>query len=148
MIDHPDIIDFINLLSKHEVEFILIGGYAVIFYTEPRYTKDVDFLIHSSKKNAKKIIDALEEFGVSKNQLKTEMFSEQGRFFKLGRPPWRIDLISSVEGLNFKDALSDAIEKKFEKFSLKIISQKHLIKLKEIAGRDQDLLDLKALKSK
>jgi len=145
MFSNLNIIDLINIFNKNNVQYILIGGYAVMHYTEPRYTKDVDLLINSSIENAKKVISSLDEFGIPKEQLNIEMFSIKEKFFKFGKPPWRIDLITSIKGCSFDKIYKNSTIEDFEDFKIKIISKNDLKILKQIAGRDQDLLDLKLL---
>ncbi len=146
MFQNQDIRDFVELLGKHKVRFVLIGGYAVIHYTQPRYTKDIDFLIEASESSAEQVVSALEEFGVPRAQINKNIFTEEGNFFKIGKPPWRIDLITSVKGISFADILRDSITEVFDGIPIKIVSKNHLILLKEHAGRPVDLIDLEALK--
>ncbi len=113
MFENKDIIDLINIFNRRGVEFILIGGYAIIYYTEPRYTKDIDFLVKADATNARAIIDSLVEFGIPEEYLKLERFAEKEQFFKFGKPPWRIDLITSVYGAEF-----DELYKRSQKIDL------------------------------
>ncbi|MEZ4754971.1 MAG: DUF6036 family nucleotidyltransferase [Bdellovibrionota bacterium] len=146
MFNHPDIIELIETLNTHSVKFILIGGYAVIHYAEPRYTKDIDFLVGADANNAKQIVTALSEFGIPKDQIRQGLFEEEGNFFKFGQPPWRIDLITSVSGASFNEIYDRSQIQKVGEIELRIIAKTDLIKLKELAGRPQDLLDLEMLK--
>ena len=146
MFANNDVREFVECLLKHNVRFVLIGGYAVIYYTEPRYTKDIDFLVDASAENALRIIAALQEFGVPSDQLPKELFEHKGNFFKIGKPPWRIDLITSIEGLNFKDIYNRSLSIEVDGLKLQIASRKDLIASKTKANRPQDLMDIAALK--
>ena len=146
MFNHPDIVELIETLNKHGVKFILIGGYAVIHYAEPRYTKDIDFLVGADADNAKSLVAALSEFGIPKDQIRQELFEEEGNFFKFGHPPWRIDLITSVKGASFDEIYDRSQVQEVGEIELRIIAKEDLIKLKELAGRPQDLLDVEILK--
>ncbi len=97
MFANTDVRELVQCLLKHQVRFLLVGGYAVIYYTEPRYTKDIDLLVKAAPENARRIIVALKEFGVPLNTVSEELFAHEGNFFKIGKPPWRVDLITSLE---------------------------------------------------
>ena len=116
MIENNDINDFIALFNINKVRYLLVGGYAVILYSEPRYTKDIDFFI------------------------------EPWNFFKLGRPPWRIDLITSLAGVDFSEIYKNSEETTLGRNNVRVVSKSDLIKIKTLAGRPQDLLDLEKLK--
>lgn len=146
MFANNDVREFVECLLKHQVRFVLIGGYAVIYYTEPRYTKDIDFLVEASSENALRIMAALHEFGVPSDQLSKELFEHKGNFFKIGKPPWRVDLITSIEGLDFKTIYNRSLTIEVEGLKLKIASRNDLIASKMKASRPQDLLDIAALK--
>jgi len=146
MIDNRDVLELIELLNSHKVKYMLIGGYAVMHYTEPRYTKDIDFYTEATNENAKNIVNALSKFGVPKNQLREELFATSENFFKLGKPPWRVDFITSLKGIDFNEIYSKTSEISFGGLIIKIISKNDLIKVKELAGRTQDLLDVEKLK--
>lgn len=145
MIDNNDILEFIDLLNSHKVNYLLVGGYAVIHYSEPRYTKDIDFFIEPTKENAQKILSVLVEFGLPKDQLKLDIFMNEGNFFKLGRPPWRIDLITSLKGVNFDELIKNSISIEIKQRSVPMVSKDDLVKIKKLAGRPQDLLDVEKL---
>ncbi len=146
MIDNQDIIDFVKLLNEKGVRYLLVGGYAVIHYAEPRYTKDIDFFVEPSLDNAHKILSVLVEFGLPESAVKLELFTTEGNFFKLGRPPWRIDLITSLEGVDFESLLLNSTTTRIHDQEVKIVSREDLITIKTIAGRPQDLLDIESLK--
>lgn len=145
MVDNPDIKELLDLFDKCKVQFVLIGGYAVMHYTEPRYTKDIDLLVSSKSPNAQAIVQALKEFGVPESELKLELFSSEGNFYKIGRPPWRVDIMTSAEPLSFEQIWQDSTEIEFGERKIRIVSRQHLIALKEYAARPQDLLDLEKL---
>jgi predicted nucleotidyltransferase len=146
VIDNQDIIDFVKLLNEKGVRYLLVGGYAVIHYAEPRYTKDIDFFVEPSLDNAHKILSVLVEFGLPESAVKLELFTTEGNFFKLGRPPWRIDLITSLEGVDFESLLLNSTTTRIHDQEVKIVSREDLITIKTIAGRPQDLLDIESLK--
>lgn len=148
MIDNEDVLEFIELFNRYEVRYLLVGGYAVIHYAEPRYTKDIDFFIEPTHSNADKIIKVLIEFGLPEEQLDRTLFMSEGNFFKLGRPPWRIDLITSIAGVSFDSLYQNACVVLMNNHSVPVISRDDLITVKSIAGRPQDLLDIEKLTRK
>ena len=143
---NSDFVDLLKLLEKHRVDYVVIGGYAVMEYSEPRATKDLDLLIDCSEENAEKIYDALKEFGASLKGIDKQFFAEREKFYKIGRPPSRIDIITSAEGASFADIRETREERQLGDVTVFFISLENLIKLKEAAGRAQDLADLEKLK--
>ena len=99
---NSDFVDLLKLLGKWKVQYVIIGGYAVMEYTEPRATKDLDKLIACSKTNATRIFAALKDFGVSLSKISADFFSKKGCFYKIGRPPNRVDIITSADGATFR----------------------------------------------
>ena len=115
-------------------------------YTEPRATKDLDILIACNQRNAKKVFSALKEFGASLSGISESFFAKKGRFYKMGRPPSRIDIITSAEGATFSEIWRSKNMRQIGETNVPFIGIKELIKLKKAAGRMQDLIDLKNLK--
>jgi len=96
--------EFVECLNRANVEYLLVGGYAVAFHGLPRLTKDVDFLVRCNLENAKRIVQALEDFGFGPLNVTTDDLSNPGSFVILGHSPNRIDLITAVDGLEFDEA--------------------------------------------
>jgi hypothetical protein len=140
-----DFKEFIQLLNKHEVQYIVVGGYAVSLYGYPRYTGDIDFWVKPSRENAQKVIASLIDFGFGSLDINVNDLDHEDAVIQLGYPPDRIDLLTSVTGLDFDTcwATKEIIESEGEKINY--ISLKHLRINKESSGRDKDLLDLKNL---
>lgn len=114
-------------------------------YTEPRATKDLDILIECSKENAKNVYSALKEFGAGLQGITADFFAEKGQFYKMGRPPFRVDIITSAKGAPFKTTWKDKNSKKINDTIVYYASIKQLIAMKKAAGRPQDLIDLEKL---
>ena len=140
-----DFKEFIELLNKHKVEYLVVGGYAVSLYGFPRYTGDIDFWIKPSELNASKIISALIDFGFGTLDVNIDDFNKEGNVVQLGYPPNRIDIITSVSGLSFDNCWSKKETILSENIEVNYISLHHLRINKQITGRDKDLLDLKNL---
>ena len=147
----PDVQDFIRLLAKYEVRYVIIGGAAVIYYGSTRLTGDIDFLYESSANNAKKLFLALDEFwgGSIPGIKKEEELIGENIVVQFGVIPNRIDLITSIEAVEFKDAWKNRLEEKItidnKEYPIYFISLEQLIKNKESVNRDKDKQDLKFL---
>jgi len=140
-----DIREFISLLNKHQIEYLLIGGYAVIYYKVQRYTRDIDFLIPPVEANAKKMLKVMEDFGMASLGLKEKDFLDD-LIIQIGFEPNRIDIIKSIPGIEFNDAFKNrviAILK--DGTAVNIISKSDLIKNKAASGRDKDKHDISEL---
>ena len=141
-----DFKEFIALLNKHGVKYLVIGGFAFAFYAKPRFTKDIDFFVEASEENSKKIIKALNRFGFAGIGLTEGDFREPGQIIQLGYQPMRIDIVTTVTGVDFADAWSNRVTGKYGDVDCFFISKEELIKNKQASGRPQDIADLKLLK--
>lgn len=102
MEEYQDFEEFINLLNKHKVEYMIVGGYAVTFHSRPKFTEDLDVWINKTKKNAKRVFNALTEFGFGNIDIKIDDFTKENLILQLGYKPVRIDILTSIEGVTFK----------------------------------------------
>jgi hypothetical protein len=141
MFVNSDFSDLLNLFNANNVRYLIIGGYAVIQYAEPRYTKDLDVWISVDKENAAAVYKALKEFGAPLVNMSEADFSEEGYFYQMGRPPMRVDLLMGIPGLEFENAWQQRVEVDFDGLIVKFISRKDLITAKKASGRPQDLID-------
>ena len=140
-----DFREFIALLNKNNVEYLIVGGYAYSFYAEPRFTKDIDFFINRSDENAQKLMDALHEFGFDNVGLKASDFMEPGQMIQLGHAPVRIDIITSIHGVVFEEAWKNRIQGNYGDIPAWFISKNDLLANKRSLGRLQDLADIDKL---
>ena len=139
--------DFLKLLNKHRARYVIIGSYALAFHARPRYTKDLDILIESSADNAKRILTVLDEFGFGSLDLDIEDFVEQGNIIQLGYEPVRIDIVTSIEGLDFSEVWENRVRGPYGNQTVNFISRSHLVKSKQLSNRAQDKADLELLLS-
>ena len=142
---NKDFKQFIALLNKNSVRYLVVGGYALAFHGFPRYTKDIDFWIWVNEENAKNLVKSLEEFGFSSLQLKEDDFLTPGYVVQLGQPPGRIDLLTSVTGLNFEDCYETRVHINIQGSEIDFIDLESFKKNKKAVGRYQDLADLENL---
>jgi hypothetical protein len=142
---NPDFKEFLTLLLDEKVEFALVGGYAVAYHGYPRFTGDMDILIARSSANAAKVLNVLGRFGFGTLKITNVDLESEGNVIQLGFPPVRIDLITSVDGIDNSEIFTGLIEGDFYGLKVPIISKEHLIRNKRATGRARDLLDLENL---
>ncbi len=143
---HPDFREFLELLNKHEVHYLVIGGYAVVAHGYVRATGDIDIWVSNTNENAERVICVLAEFGFSHSGLSAKDFEKEDLIFQLGYPPVRIDILTTPEGVDFEECFP----KRFlyhlsPNFTINIIDLDSLKKSKRAAGRSKDLDDLQNL---
>lgn len=142
-----DFRELLRLFNKHKVRYCIIGAFAVAFYARPRYTKDIDILVEPDVENGERIVSALNEFGFKSLGLSAKDFSEKGKTIQLGYEPVRADIITSIEGCDFKKAWKNRKIGHYGDTKVSFIGLEELIKNKKIAKRKQDLADLDLLLS-
>ena len=104
MLQSQDFKDLLSILAKHEVRYLVIGGYAVMLYSEPRWTKDLDLWIAIDSENARAVFNALKKFGAPLSGLSAADFSAPGCFYQMGNPPLRVDVMMGIPGGDFDAA--------------------------------------------
>jgi hypothetical protein len=140
-----DFKEFIELLNENDVEYLVIGGYAVAFHGYPRFTQDIDIWVRPTRENARRVVETLSDFDFPTDKIRIETFTEPDVLFQLGRPPFRIDILTTVDGIKFENCYKRRIIQNWDGLELKVISLKDLRKNKQASGRDKDLVDLKRL---
>ncbi len=143
-----DFEELLKLFNKNKVKYCIVGAYAVAFYAEPRYTKDMDILVEPEKDNAHRIVKSLAEFGFKSLGLEEKDFIQKGKIIQLGYEPVRVDLITSIEGCDFQEAWKNRAVGTYGKQKVIFIGLKELIKNKKKSGRKQDSVDISILMSK
>jgi len=135
-------------LNEHKVKYLIVGAYAVIFYTEPRYTKDIDIWVEPTLKNAERLYKALGKFGAPLKNINKNDFTNKKTIYQIGIAPIRIDIITSVSGSVFTEAWKDRRKTRYADVPINIIGIKKLILSKKKTGRLQDSIDIAQLKHK
>ena len=143
-----DFEDFIMLCNKYELEYLVIGGFAVSIHGYPRTTKDLDVCINKTAENAGKIIKILNDFGFGSLNFKIEDFLKDNIIAQLGYEPIRIDILNDLNGVDFDIAFKNKRVVNMNGVPTNFIGFSELIINKERAGRDQDLLDVKKLRER
>lgn len=142
-----DLREFIALLNSHEAEFLVVGGHAVAFHGHPRFTGDIDFLIRPSVQNATRVLNALQAFGFGELKLSVDDFVKPGNVVQLGRPPNRIDLLTSISGVEFEDAWLSRVQAELDGLPVCFLGWQSLIENKQASGRPKDLADVAKLRA-
>lgn len=140
-----DFSEFLRLLNKNEVEYLLVGGYAVGHYGYVRATADIDIWIRRDQRNAERLVTVLREFGLGIGDLEPDVFLAEKQVIRMGVPPMRIEIQTSISGVEFDDCYSSRREKQWEGVPVPIIGLEKLRENKRAAGRLKDLNDLQYL---
>lgn len=138
--------DILEVFNRHRVRYLVVGGYAVMQYTEPRFTKDLDLWIDATPHNADRVYAALAEFGAPISGCDPKEFTEPEQVFQLGVEPERVDVMTSIPGVKFGPAWDKRTTKIVGGLRVPFISKADLIRAKKAAGRPVDLIDLDNLK--
>ena len=140
-----DFRDLFELFIAHNVEFMIVGGYALAFYGAPRYTGDMDIYVNPDGANASRIVSALEAFGFKSTGLTVSDFDTPDKVVQLGVPPVRIDIITSLTGVTWEDAFSGRESCQYGNIPVYYIGRKELIANKRAINRKKDLADIEAI---
>jgi predicted nucleotidyltransferase len=145
MLINSDFKELLKTFNDYQVKYLVVGGYAVIKYAEPRYTKDIDLWTSTDKENAVAVFQALRAFGAPLTALTETDFTREGYFYQMGVPPVRVDILMSIPGLKFEEAWERRMIVDFDGVMVPFISKQDLITSKIAAGRPQDLIDAQLL---
>jgi predicted nucleotidyltransferase len=141
MFVNSDFSDLLRIFNDNRVRYLVIGGYAVIQYAEPRFTKDLDVWISTDAENADAVYKSLHEFGAPLTGLTVKDFAEEGFFFQMGVPPIRVDVLMGIPGATFDECWKRKVESDFDGLKVCFISKEDLIVAKRASARPQDLID-------
>lgn len=137
--------DLLKALNEARARYLVVGGYAVIKHTEPRYTKDLDVWVSPNGENAKRVYAALQNFGAPLEGVVAEDFADKSIVYHMGRAPARIDILMSLKGLEFEESWVNRVEAEFGDVPTQFLSSQDLIINKRLAARPQDLMDVESL---
>lgn len=141
----PDFREFLSLLLQYQVKFLITGGYAVGVYGHPRYTGDIDIWVDADLENGQKLVAVFEDFGLKSFGITAKHFIQPDQVIKIGYPPFRIDILTSIDGVSFAEAYPNKEAYEIDGLALYFISLIDLAKNKRSTGRGIDLDDLKNL---
>jgi hypothetical protein len=141
----PDFLDLLTALNAAEARYLLVGGHAVGLFGRPRATKDFDLWVEASTDNATRIMTALKAFGAPIGSVTEADFATPGSGFRMGSPPYRIEILTVISGVEFADAWARHETYALDGVQCQVIARSDLLKNKRAAGRAQDLADVDAL---
>ncbi len=142
---NKDLREFIALLNSTGVKYLLVGGHAVAFHGHPRFTGDIDFFVERSPDNAARLERVLGDFGFGSLGLKAADFLQPESVIQLGRPPNRIDLLTSIDAVSFGEAWQRRVDADLEGLPVRFIGKEDLLANKRATGRPQDAADISKL---
>jgi len=146
---YPDFKELLSALNAYRAKYLVVGAYAVSIHAQPRATKDLDILVKADAANAEAIFAALAQFGAPLEELTPADFAAPGPFFRLGREPVGIDILTTIPGVEFDAAWQRRVEHVVDSESglkASFISRDDLIAAKLASGRTQDLADVEAIR--
>jgi hypothetical protein len=138
---NPDYAEMLSALSAEGAEFLIVGAFAVAAHGIPRATGDIDIWVNPDPANAERVWRALERFGAPLRNLSPSDFTQADLIFQMGVRPRRIDLLTSISGVEWNEAWSNRLDGTIEGLTLPVLSKELLIRNKRAAGRPQDLAD-------
>ncbi|MEY2500870.1 MAG: hypothetical protein QOI07_1204 [Verrucomicrobiota bacterium] len=140
-----DLREFLELLNARRVDYLVVGAHSLAFHGRPRYTGDLDVLIFPSETNATALVQLLNEFGFAESGLIASDFTGSDQIVQLGRPPNRIDLLTSLTGVTNAEAFADKVPAEIDGVPVFFLGKQQLIQNKRAVARPQDLADLAEL---
>ena len=141
-----DFKEFAQLLNTNEVEYLIVGGYALAAHGHPRYTGDLDFWVGTDLHNGEKIIKTLKDFGFGSLRLTAKDFTVPNQTVQLGYPPRRIDLLTGISGVDFRECCERRLVVAVDGMNLPFIGLEDFKTNKAAVGRPKDLADLDSLR--
>lgn len=150
MAESPHFKELLQCLNDFEVRYLIVGGYAVMKYAEPRFTKDLDVWVEHSIENSSRVFEALKKFGapLDADKMTPEIFTQQRLTYQIGIAPVRIDILTDITGVDFADAWRDRVGGSIFGVPVHFISLAQLIANKQATGRSSDLEQLEQIRRK
>ena len=144
---NPDFRDMLSAFIAEDVEFLIVGAYALAVHGVPRATGDLDFWVRPDAVNAKKVLRALASFGAPVEGLLAQDLASPDVVFQVGMAPARVDILTSIDGVEFSEAWKARVVAEVDGLSVPVLGREHLIRNKRATGRTRDLADLEDLGS-
>jgi predicted nucleotidyltransferase len=150
MAESPHYRELLQRLNEFEVRYLIVGGYAIMKYTEPRFTKDLDIWVDNSAENSTGVFDALRTFGapLEADKISPTTFTQSNIAYQIGIAPVRIDILTHITGVDFGSAWKNRVEGAIFGIPVHFISLDQLITNKQAVGRSSDLEQLQYIKRK
>jgi predicted nucleotidyltransferase len=150
MAENPHYRELLQLLNELEVEYLIVGGYAVMKYGEPHYTKDLDVWVHNSAQNSLRVVEVLKKFGapLEHDGVTSETFTERQVVYQIGIAPVRIDILTQITGVKFPDAWRKRVKGTVFGVPAHFIALDDLMTNKQALGRTSDVKHLKQIQKR
>jgi len=142
---NPDFHDILSAFVSTDVEFLLVGAYALAAHGLPRATGDIDLWVRCNLENARRVMKALAQYGAPLSDISTQDFTTPGMVVQIGVSPRRIDILTQIDGVTFDEAWADHIEAQVNGLRIPVISRENLIRNKRMTGRAKDRADASRL---
>lgn len=146
MADLPkNFLEFSAQLNAHKVRYLIVGGYAVIYHGYPRSTVDFDVFVAMDRQNAEHLSHAIADFGFDPKEYSPDFFLTPSSILMIGREPWRIDIFTSIKGLDFEDAYKKRVMIEVKGIQIPFVARDDLIASKMASNRNRDRDDIRRL---
>jgi predicted nucleotidyltransferase len=140
-----DFKEFLRLLKAHDVDFVILGGYAVAFHGYVRNTQDLDILFRANDRGVRGLLAALGDFGFGEGAVTAAEIARPGSVIRMGVPPVRIELLNRVNGVTFDEVWAGRVAGHYDDMPVAYIGLAELLRNKAAAGRAKDLADIEEL---
>jgi hypothetical protein len=140
--------DMLSALDDVGAEYLIVGAYALAGHGNPRATGDIDIWVRPTAENAERVWQAIEKYGAPRRMMKKEDFCDTETVFQIGVAPYRIDIITSISGVEFEEAWPAKSEVDYDGYKVNVLGLRHLLANKQAAGRPKDLADVAWIKKK
>jgi len=145
----PDYEELFSTLNARKIKYLVVGAHAVVFYTQPRFTKDLDVWVPAALNDPQRVYEALKAYGAPLRGVTPEDLAQPGTFLQIGVAPVRVDIMTEVPGLTAQEAWRRRVKTRYGRAVIHVLGLPDVIKAKQVSGRPQDKLDLaKLLKRK
>jgi hypothetical protein len=142
---HPDFEELLRLLEEREIEYMIVGGYAVAYHGHPRFTKDIDLFFRLTEANVLRLRQALVAFGFREEDLPLDAFTTVGNVLTFGTVPARVDLLNQIDGVTYDEACPNVVRGKYGDVDVTFIGLTDLVKNKKATPRAKDKGDVEEL---
>jgi hypothetical protein len=140
-----DFLEFLRLLGRHRVKYLVVGGYSVAYHGYPRYTGDIDVYVAISPRNAAALVKVFRDFGFGEDGPNAAAFLQRGHVVRIGREPMRLEILNEIDGVAFDECYARRTRTRLGKLTVNFIGFDELLKNKRRAGRPKDLADVAVL---
>lgn len=143
-----DFREFLKLLHRHRVKYLVVGGYSVAYHGYPRYTGDIDIYVAVSLRNATSLVKVFRDFGFADGAPDPAAFQQRGQIIRIGREPMRLEILNEIDGVTFEECYTRRTRARLEDLAVNFIGYDDLLRNKRRAARPKDLADVEILEKK